>query len=1656
MAGMARRSTTGILGAALATLALLLVGAPAALAAPPTFTKAFAPDVIGPGSTTTLTFSITNGTEPVPVENLAFTDTLPAGVTIAAAANATNTCDGTLSAPDGGTTITFTDGDVGVGVTCTITVDVTSATPGTHTNTTGDLTSAAGNSGTATDDLTVDATLPGFSKAFAPSTVDLGERSTLTLTIDNTAGASPLTAMSFTDTLPSGLEVADPADASTDCGTATVPAVLTAEAGSETIALTHLGTGGHPSVPAGGTCTVVVDVTTTAGGLLVNSSDQLDADGESAGKANAPLTVTVADLHVQKDFVDDPLPPGGTGTLRFVVRNLDRSDEATDITFSDDLAAALVDLTVIAVPAEPCGPGSSIDTGDFVTLTGGSLDPEGVCTFDVTVSVPPGAAAGQYVNTTSAVTGTVGSDPVTGNAASGVLFVSEAPSLTKAFTDDPVGAGGTVTLRFTITDNTDAAGSSDIAFVDELTNPGLPSGLPGGFLPAPISAVLPADGFCGGGSSISLVSLGTDREGLSVTGASLAAGTTCSFDVALDIPVGFPGGTYTNVTGPISATVGGNPVTGRPATADLVVYGAPSLTKEFTDDPVGPGDAVTLEFTLSYDPFAPADATGIGFTDDLTFVAGLTATGLPVTDVCGPGNGTLTGSAGETLLTFSGGSLAPGETCTFSVALATSAATPQGIHTNTTSDVSATVGGVAVAGPGPSDDLMVADLTLTKAFTDDPVLPGGTVTLEFTLTNDHPTDDATAVSFADDLDGTLPGLAAAAGELPLAGCGGTLSGSAGDTFLTFSGGSVPAGTSCSFSLTLDVPAGAVPDTYANTTAGFAAIIASTLVALRNATDDLTVADPPSLALTKSFTNDPVTPGSPVNLRFRISNPGVVAIDGIGFTDDLAAALAGLAATGGALSGICGPASTLTPSAGGTLLTFAGGELAPGASCTFNVGLTVPNGAAPGLYPNITSTVTGDASGTPVDGPAATDGLRVRPRPERVGDLSIEKTDSSDPAVAGQNLTYTVTVSNAGPQGLDAVVTDTLPAGVTLVGTTGCAEDPAGVPACTLGTVPAGGSKSFTVEVAIDSGFTGTLTNAVSVATSDTDTDASNNSASEDTEVVAEADLAISKADDVDPAVAGQDTVTYTVTVDNLGPSDASGVTVTDTLPGGVTLVATNGCAEDAGGVPTCTLGDIPAGGSASYTIEVTVDAAALGTITNEATVSSATDDPEPGNDTATEDTEIEAEADLSIDKTDDIDPVPAGDSLVYTVTVDNAGPSDATGVVVTDTLPAGAALVATSGCAEDPGGVPLCTLGTIPAGGSASYTIEVTVPGGEPTITNEASVAATTPDPDSGNNTASEDTEVILDAADLSITKESTHDPVQAGSTLVYHVTVTNAGPDPATNVVVTDTLPAGVEFKNTTGCAEDNNGVPTCSLGTIAAGDSVTYKVRVKVDRATRGEITNTVTVASDLFDPNPADNTATETNTVRRGGRTTRASHDGRTGIWTIERSDGTTVRFYFGDPGDRPMVGDWDCDGIDTPGLYRPADGYVYLRNSNTQGIADVSFFFGNPSDVALAGDFDGDGCDSVSVYRPAEARFYISHALGSGDTGLGAAAVSFAFGDPGDLPFVVDHDDNGIDDVAVYRPTNRMTYVRLTLTSGPADAAYRSPGRPGLTGRFFGPG
>ena len=193
---------------------------------------------------------------------------------------------------------------------------------------------------------------------------------------------------------------------------------------------------------------------------------------------------------------------------------------------------------------------------------------------------------------------------------------------------------------------------------------------------------------------------------------------------------------------------------------------------------------------------------------------------------------------------------------------------------------------------------------------------------------------------------------------------------------------------------------------------------------------------------------------------------------------------------------------------------------------------------------------------------------------------------------------------------------------------------------------------------------------------------------------------------------------------------------------------------------------------------------------------------------------------------------------------------------------------------------------------------------------------------------------------------------------------------------------------------------------GSAAASDSFTYTISdPRGGTSTAATVRITVSAAPPPT-PTPGPGPA--------GGDTVGLANPG-TGEWYLRNGAGAVTSFFYGNPGDVPFMGDWDGDGVATPGLFRQSDAFAYLRDSNTQGIADIRFFFGNPSDIPLSGDWDGDGKDTLSIYRPSEQRFYIINKLGENEGGLGAADYSFLFGNPGDKPVVGDWDGDGIDEV-----------------------------------------
>ena len=606
-----------------------------------------------------------------------------------------------------------------------------------------------------------------------------------------------------------------------------------------------------------------------------------------------------------------------------------------------------------------------------------------------------------------------------------------------------------------------------------------------------------------------------------------------------------------------------------------------------------------------------------------------------------------------------------------------------------------------------------------------------------------------------------------------------------------------------------------------------------------------------LSLTKSDSPNNVTAGEDLTYTINVANAGPSTAHNVTVTDPLPGGLSFVSADNG---------GTL---AGGTV-TWNLGDIEAGDSVALQLVVHVNSNRTTNLSntATATTTTTDTAGGNNADTEATTVTTSA--------DLSITKTDSSDPVLASDTLTYTLTVANDGPSDASAVqVSDTLPAGVSYVSSTpsqGSCSEVAGVVSCSLGAVADGATATVDIVVTTPSS-SGALSNTAGVSSSTSDPSGGNNSDTEGTTVSASADLSITKSDSADPVLAGED-LTYTLVVTNDGPSDTTGVVVTDPVPAGTSFVSADNGGTEAAGVVTWNLGALADGASTTVHVTVHVNEGRTADLSNTASVSSAVGDPTPANDDDTETTDVDVEGDLSITKSDGVAAVAAGGSTTYTITVANDGPSTVpSGVVVADTIPAG-----TSGseseadCAISVGTLVCTTSSALAPGASASWdlTVDVDALYALATVSNTAAIASSpVTDPDVLNDQAT-DVDTVTAAADLSITKSGSADPVLAGEDLTYTLVVTNDGPSDATGVRVTDPIPAGTSFVSADNGGTEAAGTVIWNLGDLADGASATVHVTVHVDEGRTADLSNTASVSGDQNDPDAGGDSATETTTV------------------------------------------------------------------------------------------------------------------------------------------------------------------------------------------------
>ncbi|MEW6682907.1 MAG: DUF11 domain-containing protein [Nitrospirota bacterium] len=621
----------------------------------------------------------------------------------------------------------------------------------------------------------------------------------------------------------------------------------------------------------------------------------------------------------------------------------------------------------------------------------------------------------------------------------------------------------------------------------------------------------------------------------------------------------------------------------------------------------------------------------------------------------------------------------------------------------------------------------------------------------------------------------------------------------------------------------------------------------------------------NLSITKTDTPDPAYVGENLIYTLTVTNNGPSSATNVKVTDTLPTTVTYVSAT-------ASPGTPDTCSMMGGTVTCNLGTLANAATATVTIVVT-PMSAGTLCNSAIVSSHTSDPTPGNNNAKATT---TVYPS----ANLSIVKNDSPDPAYVGENLTYTMTVYNAGPNTATNVsVTDTLPAGVDLVTFyvsqgTGCTQG-TGTVTCNLGTLTKW--SSATVTIVVKPTTAGTLTNTAAVSSTTHDPSSGNNTSTATTTVYPSANLSITKTGP-STGIVGQ-SISYTIVVSNAGPSAATGVSVTDNLPAGVTYGsaswtgASTGTCTFASPTVTCSIGTLASG--ASVTITITVTPTVNGTLNNSATVSSPTWDPTPGDHTTPPvTTTVTSSADLAITKSGP-GSATVGAPFSYTIGVSNAGPSAATGVSVTDSLPTGLTYGsatwtgASSGTCTFSSPTVTCSIGTLASGASVTITITVT-PTVNGTLNNSATVSSPTPDPNSGNNTTPPVSTTVTSSADLTISKFGPS-TATVGQPMAYTIGVSNAGPSPATGVTVTDTLPAGVTYGSATwtgassGTCAFANPTVTCSIGTLASGASVT--ITITVTPTATGTLNNSATVSSPTSDPTPGDHTTPTVQTTVSG---------------------------------------------------------------------------------------------------------------------------------------------------------------------------------------------
>ena len=480
-------------------------------------------------------------------------------------------------------------------------------------------------------------------------------------------------------------------------------------------------------------------------------------------------------------------------------------------------------------------------------------------------------------------------------------------------------------------------------------------------------------------------------------------------------------------------------------------------------------------------------------------------------------------------------------------------------------------------------------------------------------------------------------------------------------------------------------------------------------------------------------------------------------------------------------------------------------------------------------------------------------------------------------VPGAVVTYTLVARNAGPNAVTgARVFDSAPGilqGVTWTCTASqgsrCPDPASGTGAIDVPVnLLVGGTATFTLIATVDPTVqVETIVNKTTVtAPPDTvDPNTGDNTATDTNTVVAQADIAVLKTVNNATPQVGDDMVIFTVTATNIGPNPATGVKLSDGVPPGLTFVSAEPSQETTytPGTGVWDIGVLAVGAQATLMLRVRVDDAGL--IRNVATKTAGDQfDPNTSNNSSGVDltsTPVPVpEADIEVRKIADTLVPPVGTAVTFTVTVTNRGPSAASGVAITDLLPAGLAFVsATPGQGSYTADTGVWAIGALPFKAQATLTLVAQVVQAGRTRNVATKTAGDQFDPNVANNSDFVDltnTPVPVPEADIEVRKIADTLVPPVGTAVTFTVTVTNRGPSAASGVAITDLLPAGLAFVSATpgqGSYTADTGVWAIGALPFKAQATLTLVAQVVQAGRTRNVATKT---AGDQFDPNVANN--------------------------------------------------------------------------------------------------------------------------------------------------------------------------------------------------------